>query len=144
MSTEARDLRIAQARGTLEALRRIGEDLAGVAATRTAPIETGELRGSMEVAYLVNGARFEGAGAFAAAMVETIAAAAAGVLRTLDVEVSANTIYAARQHEELDWSHPLGGQAKYLEGPLVERAPRYSRIIDLAQDAELLKVRAAR
>ena len=22
-----------------------------------------------------------------------------------------------RQHEELDWEHPLGGKAKYLEDP---------------------------
>lgn len=28
---------------------------------------------------------------------------------------SFNTEYAARQHEELDWEHPRGGEAKYLE-----------------------------
>jgi hypothetical protein len=32
--------------------------------------------------------------------------------------VSFNEVYAARQHEELDWEHPLGGKAKYLEDPL--------------------------
>jgi hypothetical protein len=142
MSSEARAVRVAQARGALEALRRIGEDLAGIAATRTAPVETGDLRGSIEVAYLVNGVRHEGPGAFASALVEATVAAAAGQLRSLNVEVSANTIYAARQHEELDWSHPLGGQAKYLEAPLVERAPRYARIVDRAQEAEVAKLRA--
>lgn len=26
-----------------------------------------------------------------------------------------DTVYAARQHEELGWNHPGGGEAKYLE-----------------------------
>ena len=33
------------------------------------------------------------------------------------VYISYNTPYARRQHEELDWEHPLGGKAKYLEDP---------------------------
>lgn len=32
--------------------------------------------------------------------------------------VSFDTPYAARQHEELTWHHPRGGQAKYLEQPM--------------------------
>lgn len=28
-------------------------------------------------------------------------------------------VYAHRQHEELTWHHPEGGQAKYLEGPFI-------------------------
>jgi hypothetical protein len=37
--------------------------------------------------------------------------------------VSYDTPYAARQHEELDWRHAPGRQAKYLEQPLnAERA----------------------
>ncbi|MFI9824413.1 hypothetical protein ACIHFC_28775 [Streptomyces sp. NPDC052013] len=32
--------------------------------------------------------------------------------------VSYDTPYAARQHEELDWRHAPGRQAKYLEQPL--------------------------
>ena len=32
--------------------------------------------------------------------------------------VSFDTVYAARQHEELGWAHPNGGQAKYLESAL--------------------------
>lgn len=34
--------------------------------------------------------------------------------------VSFNTPYAARQHEELDWSHDAGRTAKYLERPMTE------------------------
>lgn len=32
--------------------------------------------------------------------------------------VSYDTVYAARQHEELTWRHDAGRQAKYLEQPL--------------------------
>jgi hypothetical protein len=31
--------------------------------------------------------------------------------------ISFNTPYARRQHEELDYEHPRGGKAKYLEDP---------------------------
>lgn len=54
-----------------------------------------------------------------------------------DYEVSFNTPYAARQHEELEWQHPLGGQAKYLQQPLLEQAGRYEQIIAAAVAAEL-------
>jgi hypothetical protein len=33
------------------------------------------------------------------------------------VYISFNTPYAKRQHEELGYNHPLGGNAKFLEGP---------------------------
>lgn len=36
-------------------------------------------------------------------------------------------IYAHRQHEELTWHHPAGGQAKYLEGPFLEGAEDHAR-----------------
>lgn len=35
-------------------------------------------------------------------------------------KVTVDQPYAQRQHEELSWSHPRGGRAKYLEGPLLE------------------------
>ena len=34
--------------------------------------------------------------------------------------VGNNVIYAARQHEELGWKHPRGGQAKYLETAMTQ------------------------
>jgi hypothetical protein len=34
--------------------------------------------------------------------------------------VSYDTVYAVRQHEELDWRHAPGRTAKYLETPMVE------------------------
>ncbi|MDK6240169.1 hypothetical protein QP400_00415 [Winkia sp. UMB3158] len=40
----------------------------------------------------------------------------------LKAAVSYDTVYAARQHEELTWRHPKGGNAKYLEKPAREEA----------------------
>lgn len=41
----------------------------------------------------------------------------------LKAAVSYDTVYAARQHEELTWRHDPGRQAKYLEQPAInERA----------------------
>jgi hypothetical protein len=34
-----------------------------------------------------------------------------------EVTISFSTVYAARQHEELDWQHTAGRRAKYLEAP---------------------------
>jgi len=40
------------------------------------------------------------------------------------VYVSFNTPYALRQHEELRYQHPNGGEAKYLENALTDKAPQ--------------------
>lgn len=136
MADELEELRVAQARGAMRALKVIGDDVHGKSFDR-APIEEGILRGSGEVAFIVDGTRFEGTGAYEAALAFAIAQARAGALRELNVEVSYNTVYAARQHEELDWDHPLGGQAKYLESVLLEDAARYPAVIAAAQRREL-------
>lgn len=41
----------------------------------------------------------------------------------VEVELSFSTVYAQRQHEELDWEHTDGRQAKYLEEPFKRRTP---------------------
>ena len=38
-----------------------------------------------------------------------------------------NTPYAVAQHERLDFVHPKGGKAKYLEEPLTQNADRYGK-----------------
>ncbi|QMV84093.1 HK97 gp10 family phage protein [Corynebacterium hindlerae] len=43
--------------------------------------------------------------------------------------VSYSTPYAARQHEEVGWNHPEGGQAKFLETAMINEAPTIARII---------------
>lgn len=35
-------------------------------------------------------------------------------------KVTVDQVYAKYQHESLDFQHPMGGRAKYLEGPLFE------------------------
>lgn len=37
--------------------------------------------------------------------------------------------YALRQHEEMGYNHPQGGQAKYLEQPLNENIGKYTKDI---------------
>lgn len=82
-----------------ECLGRVGLDLQG-RAQRDAPIEEGTLRGS--------GAT-------------TLERRSDGAV----VVVSFSTPYAARQHEELTWRHPMGGRAKYLEANLKMMVPVY-------------------
>lgn len=43
--------------------------------------------------------------------------------------VSFNTPYAVRQHEELGYQHPNGGEAKYLEKPANSFGPTMERIV---------------
>lgn len=43
--------------------------------------------------------------------------------------VSYDTVYAARQHEELTWRHDAGRTAKYLEGPLSEESDTMLEIV---------------
>lgn len=94
---------IARAAGALQA---IGDDLAGESA-REAPVEEGTLRGAATVEVEVT---------------------AQGV----EVVVAFPLVYAARQHEETSWRHPIGGKAKFLEDPLKARIPRYERALAAA------------
>lgn len=43
----------------------------------------------------------------------------------LEGSVSVNQVYAHYQHEHMEFHHPRGGMAKYLEIPLLENASRY-------------------
>lgn len=40
-----------------------------------------------------------------------------------NVEIGFGTVYAVPQHENQDWHHPKGGEAKYLEKAINEVAP---------------------
>jgi hypothetical protein len=95
-----------QRAAALAALHIAANDLAG-RAQRDAPIEEGTLRASADVE-----------------VEETLDGA--------DAIVSFSTPYAERQHEELGFEHPHGGQAKYLEAPFKEMVPRYEAVIAAA------------
>lgn len=43
--------------------------------------------------------------------------------------VSFDTVYAARQHEELEWRHAPGRTAKYLENPAIEERATIVQLI---------------
>lgn len=51
--------------------------------------------------------------------------------------ISANTPYAAKQHEALGFRHPHGGQAKYLEHALQKIGPQLDRVIAGTVEAHL-------
>lgn len=85
---------------TPKAMRDIGQDLLGKSVER-APVDQGDLRGS----------------GFS------------------EVDGTVTTIgftepYALRQHEELQYTHPQGGEAKYLERPLNENINRYVKFLE--------------
>lgn len=126
-----RELRQRAAEQLVRDMNRAGEILLGQS-VQLAPVREGTLRGSAQLALIVNGNRYDGAGALEAAIVAAKAAIAVGKL-TVSAEVSFNTVYAARQHEELTWNHPKGGQAKYLEQPAHELAPRLGPLIAAGQ-----------
>lgn len=132
---DARDARARIAGAAVTALARVGDDL--VARSQAlAPKDEGTLRASAALVLIVAGNRYEGAGALPAAKAAAEAAARAGQAVSIDAEVSYNTVYAARQHEETTWAH-AEGEAKYLQRPLMEQADRYGRIVRLAAAASL-------
>jgi hypothetical protein len=94
------------------AVRAVGEDLLGEA-QRRAPVEEGTLRasGDLEVKHLPG--------------------------NLIVAEVSFNEVYAARQHEELGYEHPKGGQARYLQSVIQERGARYAGIFAKALERAL-------
>jgi lipoate-protein ligase A len=74
-------------------------------ASQLAPLDTGDLRGSSKTDIEVSGKKVEG-------------------------KVSFNEPYALDQHEDLQFNHPRGGQAKYLEQPLKENEQDYKRHVE--------------
>lgn len=48
------------------------------------------------------------------------------------VTLSYGTAYAQRQHEQLDYTHKAGRQAKFLEAPFKQAIPRYLPIVKAA------------
>lgn len=120
------------------------EDLLGESMKR-APVEEGFLRGSGSARVNRGGTshtvRGKDATGQATATLRAVSGSDVGALvnaegAVIEGEVSFNTPYAARQHEELTWRHPLGGEAKYLENPLKERVRMYLKnLADAAKEA---------
>lgn len=55
----------------------------------------------------------------------------------LKAAVSFDTVYAVKQHEDLDYEHPRGGGPKYLERPARSEKPVLAELVAAAIRAEL-------
>lgn len=87
-----------------------------------APVDTGDLRGSVEVK--IDGEQYaHGENGGGITITGTLPDTAT------KGEVSYNTKYAANQHEHTEYDHPRGGQAKYLESVLIEQKDRILKLI---------------
>ena len=51
-----------------------------------------------------------------------------------EIQVGYSLPYALRQHEELDYNHPGGGNAKFLENPFRKNWRKYGDFINQAID----------
>lgn len=80
-----------------------------------APVDVGDLRGSVRV-ELDGKAYAEGEKGGGVNVLGTVPETAE------KGSVSYNELYAAQQHEQINYNHPRGGQAKYLESVLVEQS----------------------
>lgn len=89
-------------------LQEITLDLA-IKASALAPIDTGELRKSVNPEVKVTGTKTRALVTFSAINPEN------------------GYDYAMIQHENLEFNHPRGGQAKYLEQPLNENSEKYKK-----------------
>ena len=93
---------------------------------KRAPVDTGDLRGSVEVK--INGEDYACGEKGGGLTVNGSIPKNADIDRVVG-EVSYNTKYAANQHEHTEYDHPRGGQAKYLESVLVEEKDRILKLI---------------
>lgn len=98
----------------IQALGTCASDLQGKSAAQ-APIETGDLRANCSVSPVKRGKT------------------------NISLSVGYDLVYAIVQHERLDFNHPRGGKAKFLEDPFKENREKYARIISNAVNRALGK-----
>ena len=101
-------------------LKIIAADLQGKA-QRLAPVEFGDLRGS---AFAVVGKSDVSVNTEADTDPGTPRLAIPGAGK-LGAVIGFSEPYALAQHEEVEYRHPKGGQAKYLEQPYKENVDKY-------------------
>lgn len=106
-----------------EGVQDVGLDLLR-RSVRKAPVETGTLRGSGYVEFNNRKIAEGNAGGGIAPYGK--------VRRTIDNPVATvgfGEVYAAAQHEHVEYRHPKGGQAKYLEQPMKANTAKYVALI---------------
>lgn len=108
-------------------LRKVGLDALGES-IRRAPVDEGTLRGSHSMHH--GGERVatgEEAGAVMEPGAEPTPLEGGAGTDGLNVVIVANTVYAAAQHEGVEFDHPKGGEAKWMEKTMSENAAQYKR-----------------
>lgn len=85
-----------------------------------APVDTGDLRGSGSASI---NKKIVGTGSKDGNISTFAPPSKAG--DEISGEVGFSAEYAFRQHEDMTYNHPQGGQAKYLEIPLNRKADQY-------------------
>lgn len=88
----------------VKALQICAADLQGKS-SRQAPIDTGDLRANCSISPLKQSGH------------------------KVSLNVGYDLPYARRQHEHLEYRHPKGGKAKYLEDPFNENKTKYDSYI---------------
>ena len=113
----------------LKALRTGAEAILTEAIDET-PIDTGTLRrsGTVTVGKLPDSARIYEAAESGNEMKDAFPE---NIGKEKAVYISFNTPYARRQHEELDYEHPRGGKAKYLEDSFNRNKQKVLKYVDL-------------
>ena len=113
----------------LKALR-TGAEAILTEAIDEAPIDTGTLRrsGTVTVGGLPDGAQVYKAAESGTEMKDAFPDK---IGKEKTVYISFNTPYALRQHEELDYEHPRGGKAKYLEDTFNRNKQKVLKYVDL-------------
>lgn len=117
IQNEVNKLQVKSTQGLADALLFVATE-----SQQRAPIDTGDLRGSVKVE--IDGDMYS----------EGVKGGGINVVGSLPEKatkgtVSYNTKYAAVQHEQINYNHPRGGQAKYLESVLLENKDRILNII---------------
>lgn len=102
-----------------EELKVIALDLQGKA-QRLAPVMLGDLRGSAFAVVGKNSVAIQTIDSEPKSIRADIPSAG-----RLEAIVGFTEPYALRQHEEMGYRHPKGGQAKYLETPYKQNSKRY-------------------
>ena len=103
---------------TAQTVTAIALDLAGRSAQQ-APVDTGDLRNNCTA--VVNGSE----------VYKEQRAVSGGIIPAdkVTATVGYSLPYALRQHEELNYYHPRGGKAKFLEDPLNEKQSDYIKAL---------------
>lgn len=108
-------------------LRKVGLDALGES-IRRAPVDEGTLRGSHSMH--LGGQRVATGEEMGAQMEEGARPTpldGGADTDSLNVRIVANTTYAAAQHEGVEFAHPKGGEAKWMERVIADNRAQYQR-----------------